>query len=274
MATCSAMFWIFGVVFFLLAAGLLIAARFQKRRLDLMTSTETSTAAELRALAQSVAGEIGPGSFNQMVEVKGVIRCENPLHSELARVPCVHYSMQVTREYEETHWETDSKGNQVRRQHRASETMAENTRSCTFEVEDATGRVSVDPTGATITAEKACDRFERGESRSGSLSVGDWSFDLVSPLADRGGRTLGYRYLESVVPVGRPVFVLGEATDAEGQLVIRKPARPSKGGGFLVSTRSEEQLTQSARRNAKWLVVGTAVSAAGGTAMVLLGLLR
>ena len=127
---------------------------------------ETSTAAELRSMAQTVAGEIGAGSFNQMVEVKGVIRCEQPLQSELTRAPCVHYQMKVTREYEETHWETDANNNRVRRDRRGSETVAENTRSCTFEVEDSTGRVSVDPTGAKMISERVCDRFERESPRA------------------------------------------------------------------------------------------------------------
>ena len=266
------MFWIFGLVFLLLAAGLSIAALFQKKRLDLMTATETATAAELRSLAESVAGEIGRGSFNQLVEVKGQVGGENPLVSELTRTPCVYYSMQVSREYEETYYETDSNRNQVRRQRRARETVAQNTRSCPFEVEDATGRVGVDPTGAKIIAEKLLDRFEPGEPRSGSVSLGPFSLDLGS-LVGGGRRTIGYRYEESVIPVGKPVYVVGEATDTPtGQIVIRKPTRPTKGGGFLVSTKSEEQLTQSAQRTAKWLLVGSAVSAAAGVVMVALGL--
>jgi hypothetical protein len=270
--------WIFGLVLLALAAGLLIAASSQKKRLDLMSTTETATAAELRSLAESVASEIGAGSFNQMVEVKGVIRCDQPLQAELTGAPCVHYSMQVIREYEETYWETDSNRNQVRRQRRASETVAQNTRSCPFEVEDATGRVGVDPTGASIIAEKVCDRFEAGEPRSGSLSIGGWRLDLGFALTDGGRRTLGYRYEEKIVPIGKPIYVVGEATDTGGQIVVRKPATAARGGkpaaGFLVSIKSEEQLTHAARRNAKWLVAGTVVSAAAGALMVVLGLVR
>ncbi len=62
------MFWIFAGLFFLVAVGLLVSALFQKKRYDLMTSTETATAAELRALATSVGNEIGAGSFNDRFE--------------------------------------------------------------------------------------------------------------------------------------------------------------------------------------------------------------
>ena len=73
--------------------------------------------------------------------------------------------------------------------------------------------------------------------------------------------------------MGKP-FVLGEATDAAGQLVIRKPGKSVKGGAFIVSTRSEEQLTESAGKAARWLLVGTVVSAVAGTVLVVLGFFR
>jgi hypothetical protein len=260
------LFWIFGTVLLALAIGLAIGASFQKKRHLLMATTETSTAAELTSMAQAVAGDIGAGSFHQLAEVKGTIRCDQPLTSELSQVPCVYYSMKVTREYEETTWETDSNQNRTQRVRRGSESVARNTRSCPFEVEDGTGRVQVDPTGASVIAEKACDRFEPGEMVSPSQSF----FERALQLGTAGGRrTLGYRKEEDIIPLGRPIYVIGEASDTSGRIVIRKPAR----GTFLVSTRSEEQLTHAARRTSRWLMIGTLVSAAAGVGLLLGGLL-
>ena len=267
------MFWLIGAgLLSVVAVGLLVAARTQRRRCDLLQTTETSAAADLNALAQSVAGEIGAGSFRQIAEVKGVVRCQQPLVSELARVPCVFYAMKVTREYEETYWETDSRGNRDRRHRRESEVMAENTRHCLFEVEDASGRMAVNPSGAKVTAEQVIDRFDKGEPGSRKLAVGSWQFALDTLAIADDQRTIGYRYQERVVPVDRPVFVLGEASDATGTLTIGAPA--AKNPPFLVSTRSEEELTRSAQKAARWLLAGAVASGLAGAALLMVRLLR
>ncbi len=265
------MLWIVGVVLVLIGVGLFLAASSQKKKLDLMQGTQTSTAAELASLAQSVAKDIGAGSFAEVAEVKGTIRCASPLVSELANAPCVHYAMHVTREYEETYWDTDSKGNRVQKHRRGSETVSENTRSCAFEVEDATGRITVDPSGAAMTGEKAYDRFEPGEPRSPNLNIGRWRFDLGSVTLGSGRRTLGYKYEETIVPVGKPIYVLGEASDAGGSLSVRKPTK--KGASFIVSLKSEEELTRSAAGSTKGLTIGAAIAAAAGVVVAVLDLL-
>jgi hypothetical protein len=266
------MIWIAGIAFLLTALGLLIGGSLQRRRVLLLRGTETSSAAELRSLAKAVAAEIGPGSFNQIVEVKGTSRCEQPLLAELSGLPCVYYSMKVTREYEETCWETDSRGDKVSRQKRASEVVAQNTRSCSFEVDDGTGRVQVEPSEAAITAEKVCERFERGEPDSGSLSLPHARLCAGSAIIQEGQRTVGYRYEESLVAVGVSIYVVGEATDRPGQVVIRKPAKG--GGNFLVSVKSEEELTRSATSAATWLAIGAVASAVVGAALLIVGFLR
>lgn len=265
------MLWIVGVVLVLIGVGLFLAATSQKKKLDLMQGTQTAAAAELSSLAQSVAKDIGAGSFAEIAEVKGTIRCESPLISELANAPCVYYSMHVSREYEETYWDTDSKGNRVQKHRRGSETVSQNTRSCAFVVEDATGRVKVDPTGAAITGEKVYDRFEPGEPSSPAVSVGRWSFDLGSVRLGSGRRTLGYKYEESIVPVGKPIYVLGEAADSGGELAVRKPSK--KDTSFIVSLKSEEELTRSAKGSSKGLTIAAAIAAAAGAVVTVLDLL-
>jgi len=265
------MLWIVGVVLVLVAAGLLLAAGAQRRKLDLMTGTQTTTAGELKTLSESVAKDIGAGSFAETAEVKGTIRCEQPLTSELTSTPCVYYEMRVTREYEETYWDTDTKGNRTQRHRRGSENVSQNTRSCPFDVEDSTGRVAVDPAGAAINSEKVYDRFEPGEPRGTSLSIGRWSLNLASLALGAGRRTLGYKYEEKVVPLGRLIYVLGEASDAGGRLSIRKPTK--KDVSFIVSLKSEEELTRSASGTNRGLTIAAGVLAVGGVVVGVLDLL-
>jgi hypothetical protein len=265
------MAYIIGIVLVLGAVGMFIGAGAQKRKLTRIKATETSTAADLAALAASVGKEIGPGSFNQVAEVKGVIECGGPLVSELTQTACVYYSMSVTREYEETYWENDDKGNRVQRTRRGSEPVAGNTRSIGFLVRDKTGAIAVDPTGASFVSEKALSRFEQG-TVDGGLKLGRFTFDLARLAIGGGRRTIGFRYEESVIPVGRDVYVLGEAVDSGDRLRIGKPAQ--KGAGFIVSLKSEEELVKGAEAVSTGLTIGSAVAAVGGIACVVLGILR
>ena len=129
----------------------------------------------------------------------------------------------------------------------------------------------LDPAGAAITGQKVLDSFEHGEPRSPALAIGRWRFDLGSIARGGGRRTIGYKYEETIVPLGAPIYVLGEASDAGGRLAMRKPA--AKGGSFIVSVRSEEDLSRSAARAGKGLSIAAAVTGAAGLLLAALDLL-
>ncbi|MFA6504829.1 MAG: E3 ubiquitin ligase family protein [Treponemataceae bacterium] len=266
-------FIITGIVLVLIAVGLYFASQGQKKKLGEMKSTETSSSAQLAELAGAVAKDIGAGSFNQVTEVKGVIECADPLVSELSDTACVRYSMSVTREYEETYWEKDDKGEQVQRTRRGSETVASNARSVHFLVRDSSGSIEVDPEGASFVDEKVFSQFRQGENRGERLRFGSYDFNPTGFAALAGGRrTLGYRFEESAIPVGRPVYVLGEAVDRDGRLRVCKPS--AKGASFIISLKSEEQLAAGAQSSAKGLFIASIVSCAVGIAVAIFGVFK
>jgi hypothetical protein len=234
-----------------------------------MASVETSSSAEIEALAKSVAGEIGGGSFNETVEVKGVIECEQPLIAELSETPCVYYTMHVTREYEESYWETDQKGNRSQRTRRGSERVASNTRSLPFYVRDSSGRIRVEPEGAKFVDEKVLSRFE---SAGAVGRIGTFELSGLAAVGVGSRRTIGYRFEESAIAVEREIYVLGEAADSEGRLRIQKPA--TKRTAFVISLKSEEQLAQRSRRVIGGLRIGAAVSLVLAVVSIVLALLN
>lgn len=262
-------FYVLGGVLVAAAVGLLLGSGSQRRKVYAMKSTDTSTAADLKDLADSVAKEIGAGSFTQPTEVKGVIECDAPLTGELSGRPCVHYAMSVVREWEETVWKTDSQGRRTQETRKGSDTVASNARSVRFRVRDATGAVDVDPAGAKIDGEKAVSQFQPGEPSAGSIRMGGFQIDL--PSFGGGRRTVGYRYEETILPVGAQVYVLGEAADAGGSLAVRKPAK--KDARFLISLRSEEELVRKAGGAARGLSIAAAISAVAGIALAALAFL-
>jgi hypothetical protein len=264
-------FYIIGGVLAAAAVGMFLGSGAARRRVYAMKSTETSTASDLRALADSVAKEIGAGSFNQVAEVKGTVECDAPLTGELSQVPCVYYAMSVVREWEETAWKTDAQGNRTQETRTGSDTVASNTRSVRFRVKDATGTVDVDPAGAKIDGEKAVSQFQPGDPAGGSLVLGGFRINLPGLLGAGGRRTLGYRYTETVLRVGARVYVLGEAVDAGGALAVRKPAK--KDARFLISVRSEEELVRKAGSAARGLSIAAVACLVAGVALAALAFL-
>jgi hypothetical protein len=246
------------VLFFFLGRGQ------GKKALDMQT-VETSSSADLVQLAADIAREIGQGSMNQTAEVKGLVECPSPLKAEMSGTECIWYRSTVTREYEESHREKDSNGNSRNTTRRGSETVSSNERRMPFLVRDSTGTIEVDPEGAVMDGERVLSQFEQGE-RGSSIRLGNFSMNIGA--IGSGRRTLGYRLEEWAIPTGRNIYVLGEAKDDGGRLRIGKPG--TKGGRFLISLKSEEQLVKAAKTGSTILGVLSAVSGVAAVVVLVL----
>jgi len=225
----AVIFSVVGIGVWVAAGVLLYHRRKTLRKVEVMHGVETSAAAKVSGMS--------PGT---LVEVKGTLRCESPLKSEMAGQTCAYYRSQVIREYEET--ERDADGDLETR--RRSEVVASNERFAPFAVEDASGLVGVRGEGAEVDALEVVNRFERGTGGAGSITLGGLTVNLGG-----GERTVGYRYVESVLPIDSPAYVLG-AVQADRQ--VGPPGEEGEQGRFLISYRSEEQLEKKLKRDALW----------------------
>jgi len=263
--------YIIGIALIGLAVGLFIGRKKQEEKLYQIKATETLTAAALSQEATDVAEGMGEkGSYNKLTEVKGVIRCDQPLTSELAQAQCVNYSMSVTRKWEEKYWEKDSNGNQVQKTRQGSDVVASNERSVPFYVQDATGKMKINPEGAEMIREKSYSQFVPGDPRGPSVQIGKFKFDFGSVVIGSGRRTVGYSYEESIIPLNKDIYVLGEATDSGGELKIQKPSE--KGKRFIISVKSEEELKRSISGAITGLLVGSIISVVAGVALIVLNI--
>ncbi len=256
--------------FILIGIGIILffVQKNQKAKAFSIGSARPTTAAELKQTAASIAGEIGGGNWRDYVKVSGIIKCDRPLTSELKEDPCVHYAMTVRREYEETVTKEDSDGNTTTETETNSETVSSNKQSVGFQVEDATGQIEVDPTGADLETIKILDEFRPEESAGGMLSFGRFSLAVSHPSSNR--RTLGYRYSESILPLERRVLVIGMVTDNSGNLLVKKPNDGDR--KFLISLRDEEELKANAQRSAQAFFWAMVVCFVLGAILVLIGL--
>jgi len=239
-------------VIFLVAGGVLLYFRNRtKQKSALMSQTETSNASD-------VAG-IAPGT---LVEVKGMLRCEEPLTSEMAERTCAYYASTVTREYLRPDYDDDD--NDVG-SNRRTEIIAQNVQFAPFMVEDDTGLVGVHAEGAEVDARQVVNRFDRNTGNEGTFSLGGMTVNLGG-----GERTIGYRYTENILPVDESIYVLGAVQEGG---VIGAPHSGEKGRRFVVSHRSEEAHTQSLGKTALWLGVGGAASLVVGVVLLVVGMI-
>ena len=238
---------LFAVIFLVAGGALLYFRNKNKQKAALMGGTETSNASDVSGLS--------PGT---LVEVKGTLRCESPLTSEMAGERCAYYASQVTREYLERDYDDDDPD-------RRSEVVAHNEQFAPFFVEDGSGAVAVNAEGAEMDAKQVVNRFERQTGGNGpSITLGGATINLGG-----GERTLGFRYTERVLPVDAPVYVLGTVQE-DGSIGVPPPSQ--EGQRFVVSHRSEEALGQSLGKTVLWLGVGGIASIVVGVVLLVVGI--
>lgn len=225
-----------------------------RRRLGQMASVPVSTVRELEQALNSArparVNERAANLFTRPAAVEGIVRCDSPLTSELSGVPCVFYKVVVKRRYR----------NHFKIAERRSSGVS-------FWVEDRTGRVLVDPTGASVNGMRVLDDYEPTVGRA--VKVGDTTLHVAGPVGV--GQETAVRYREDVVPLDKPVYVLGDASIGPDSVVIRNPG--GSRDGMIVSLPSGEELAQRTGAATWWLFLLGLFFSLGGAAMVAMELL-
>lgn len=261
-------------MFFVIGLGLFGLAWFLRTQRDRVgkellkiRSTDTSTVAELKQLQESIAAEIGGGSFQQVVELKGTIEVKHPLTSELGEEKCVYYRTNIEEEYERTYYETDDEGKRVRKTSRDTRKLAGNETSIRFQLEDATGKIFVNPNHANIEALQVVDHYE---SYGGERKIRYRNFKLDhSPKQSKEHRILGYRFQEWVLRTGTPIYVLGEVNDRDNQLMVDKPQDAEQ--PFIITYKTEAELIEEKKGTQTALKIGFWVAIVCGILSILIG---
>lgn len=124
-----------------------------------------------------------------MVEVHGRARRQYALVAPMTQLPCVYYRLRRYRRNEKSNWKL---------------TSDTNSGHVPFIIEDSTGRVSVNPRGASVSA---------GEKHQGSAGQANMLFGV------RGESDSNERWVEETIAEGTSLYVLGSAA------VLKKPGK-------------------------------------------------
>ncbi len=90
-------------------------------------------------------------------------------------------------------------------------------------------------------------------------------------MDSRGSRTLGYKYIEEVLPVGKKVIVAGEARDVDGVLRFYKPQE--KHFSYMLRFGTETELMNSLKKAINTESIIFAASGVGGLIALGLGII-
>ena len=234
------------------AVGTGLARRHQARKLAHLLDARTSSVTELIDLQATVAEEMGEGSFQERVKLSAEIVCAEPLTAPWSGEPCVAFI---------------------------------DTTTCLMEVRTETTRTDSDGNSRTEVSwerrEETLDKLERRqgfELRQGSqtlpLNPDDAELDLETVFAEvepptrrdtADTRQLGIRREEAILRASGMAFVVGECSDATGNLLLQAP---QTGGLFVVRRGNEEEFSRAIRRWRRIWMVSTWVLA--GIAIILL----
>jgi hypothetical protein len=216
-----------------------------------------------KRLLQNLPTSKTTGVFIGLVELKGTAESENPFSSYLANRRCVHYRWSVEEKWSRTVTEsyTDSNGKSRTRTLRESgwKTVDSGGETQPFYLRDEDGAVLIQPTGAKIEPDPIYSEY---------CGRGDPLYYGKGPTLSVMDSDHRRRFSEYAIPTHEPVFVVGKARE-RSDLVAPEIAQDDTAPMFLISTKSEDQVTSGyAWATGLWTFFGLLL-AVGGTAIAL-----
>ena len=204
-----------------------------------------------RRLIENLPTSKTSGVFIGFVELKGTAESAQPLRSYLAEKACVHYAWTV-----EEHWsrtvtttETDSKGNTrtVTRHESGWTRVDDGGETIPFYLQDDCGVVLVRPDGAKIEPLTIFDEI------CTPLSALYYGKGPATGVMDSDHRR---RFVELGIPLKANLYIVGQSRERQ-DVVAPEIAADESAPMFLISTRTEEQVSSGMKWGARgWTIFG------------------
>jgi hypothetical protein len=239
---------------------------------------ETSTVGEVNENYQGIFESMGTGSFTHFCELKGEAHSESPLTAELSSEQVVYYKSEVVHKYERLENKKDAQGNMQRNWVKKEETVSENEKWAPgFGIKDSTGFVAINPSNSKMDTIQLQSKFEKGEPQQQSglnIKLGGLSIGIGGGTNNHNSshKTIGYEYTEVGIKLGQKLYVLGDANDRDGALIVSKPT--DKKHPFIVSIKSEGELQAGLGSAVQGYKIGAFICFGLGGALAIAGLLK
>lgn len=230
-----------------------------------MKALQTSTVADLIEAFQSM-DDTGLGdNYRHFVELKGTISVDQLAQTPYSEKEVAYYQASLSQVYEERVTTRDKEGNTHSHMEKKERKISSEVSSEPVKLTDSSSGESVildvNSHGVQLDLVKSFDRFEN------TNQMRSYRFYSSFQSSSYGSNTLGYRMVENTLSQGQAIYVIGEAYRRDGQLYIGKPGDSSK--PFIVSHKSEEEVTQGKDRNALYSLIGGIAAIVGGIGAII-----
>ncbi|GAA0367208.1 E3 ubiquitin ligase family protein [Actinoallomurus spadix] len=239
---------IISLMFLVIGLPPVVRAYLRQRRHRAMRATPTRTCADIAEYDEPVTCEVkgtavpGPGG---------------PARAPFSGRPCVWHRTKVTVRYEHTEYR-DGKSETTTRER----TVHDEVHATPFAVRDHTGEITIVHDGEPVDEpSRSLSHFERA-----GRDVNLFGLRFRVNFSD----IQGHRYEEWIIPVDQPLYVLGAAAAGDTGPVMRRPEK----GPFIISTRSEEELSSSLRFGSYLGYIGGGLSLAASLVWLVLELVH
>jgi hypothetical protein len=195
------------------------------------------------------------GVFIGLVELKGTATVGEPLTSYLAGAACVHYQWSVQEHWSRTVTETytDEKGQtHTRTRVESGWTQVDaGGETIPFYLQDDCGLVLVRPEGAKL---EPVHIFDQTCTPTSPLYYGK------GPSGAVANSTFRRQFVEAALPLKTNLFIVGQARERQ-DVVAPEIAADKNAPLFLISTRTEEQVSSGMKWGARgWIILGLAAA--------------
>lgn len=256
----------------LIAAGALCAFvlrnKLSGKAVDVQYMKTTPLAELKKTFADMTSGGLD-SNFRQYVELQGVAASATPPNAPYSQQSVAFYEAELIQVYETSEYYTDDQGRQQQRSVRKEQSVTNERSAEPLLLKDAatgdTAMLDLQDSGLHLDLLNGCDRFEPSENMN---AYGFFNTYIPRQL---GNRTLGYRLKERIIPLGQQLYVLGEAYLRNGGICVGRPSDNRK--SFIISTKSEAQITREAKTGSTIALIGGAALAVGGLVVAVLGFL-
>jgi hypothetical protein len=193
------------------------------------------------------------GVFIGLAELKGRAESDQPLTSYLAAKQCVLYSWKVEEHWSRTVTTMTSKGMQTRHESGWT-TVAKNDVLPPFYLKDDMGIIRIVPQGAEI---------QDLQIFSKTCKHDDPLYFSKGPLQEIANSDHERRFVETAILLHSNLYVMGQARE-RADMVAAEIAKDKKAPIFLISTRTEKQISSSLGGGFwGWMIAGL-LAAVGG----------
>ncbi len=230
----------------------------------------SSQISEIAERASAVSEALGHGYSSDYTEIKGQMIAPELLCSPLSQSDCVYYRSSISREWEEEESYRDDDGKQQTRTISGSETLFSEQEWISFQVDDGSGCIWIDPEDADIDLTSCLDQIEPEHAiriSRNQLIFDDLHLSVNAPSLSRKRWVTGYHFQEEIFEPEGQLYLLGTVVDHDGELTLVHPSE--KGQRYLISHQTEEELVAGLESSSKWLFWGSLAS--GVLAVILAG---